>query len=408
MPRILTFRRERLAVTTLALSILCHGMAYWLVERQLRPLGLEFVPELLVFLLLSQLISVAVFLVDDQRYFRALQGLGAAFVFVAVRIVATRSLAIELLLLAPLIAETGIYEPPRVAVPASGLLVAAVLAFDAAAPGGITGDGPTRLALALLATIVLVSGVSLLTHYRERIVENAGTIGNLATAFDNLADANLGLQLYATHAGSESAGKERNRITRELHDSIGYAMTNVAMMMSAGKVLLRENPEGLPDLLDATRRLSEECLQETRKTLYRLRSLKNGHLQGIRALSHLVTAFRAATGIDVEFHHGNVPWSLGEEADAVLYRLVQEGLTNAFRHGKASQIRIALWMDQRATQVRIWDNGQGAASIHEGIGLSGMRERIRSIGGSVEPRNTLDGFELRAELPSPPAGSAGE
>jgi signal transduction histidine kinase len=173
------------------------------------------------------------------------------------------------------------------------------------------------------------------------------------------------------------------------------------MTMSAAKALVRDEPDAAVELLDNTRRLSQDCLQETRGILYRLRSLKGGQDVGVRALGRLVSSFSRATGISAEFHHGNVPWTFGERVDAVIYRLVQEGLTNAFRHGKADRIRVMLWLAGGELRLSVWDNGRGAQTIDQGIGLSGMRERLESLGGRLNPHNTVDGFELSVVIPLP-------
>jgi signal transduction histidine kinase len=101
----------------------------------------------------------------------------------------------------------------------------------------------------------------------------------------------------------------------------------------------------------------------------------------------------------VDFQYGNTPWSFGETLDAVLYRLVQEGLTNSFRHGKATKIRIVFWSHEGELRITIWDNGTGSYSSDEGLGLRGMRERVEALGGSIDHHNTVDGYELSAVIP---------
>ena len=164
-------------------------------------------------------------------------------------------------------------------------------------------------------------------------------------------------------------------------------------------MLLKTNPAKLEGMLNDTRQLAERCLQDTWQTLYKLRSINTPASRGFHSISQLVTAFKAATAITVDFQYGNTPWSFGETLDAVLYRLVQEGLANAFRHGKATSIRIVCWRHERELRITIWDNGMGSSSSYEGIGLRGIRERVGALGGSIDHHNTIDGYELNAVIP---------
>ena len=89
-----------------------------------------------------------------------------------------------------------------------------------------------------------------------------------------------------------------------------------------------------------------------------------------------------------------------EEADFTIYRLVQEAMTNALRHGKATEIRIYFTHDENKLRIRVQDNGRGAKLINESYGLIGMRDRIRQLGGALEVETQIDsGFILSAWIP---------
>ncbi len=397
---LLRIRKTRLAIAVLAFTLACHAVVFLLMRFQLHPARWSFTTEAEFFLLLSSVCSVVVFAVESPRSFRIAHYARFVILFVIFRILFGRRADIELFLLLPFLVETAIYEKTQYALVTSSVALFIVLAGDLI---NLRDTGMSSLtmhaALIALPSAATIGTFNRLTAYRERIVENEQLLESLNSAFDNLVDTNLGLQLYATHAESESANKERNRITRELHDSIGYALTNVTMMMSAGKMLLKTNPAKLEGMLNDTRALAERCLQETRQTLYRLRTISTPASRGSHAISQLVTAFKAATCITVDFQYGNTPWSFGETLDAVLYRLVQEGLTNSFRHGKATRIRIVCWSHEGELRITIWDNGTGSSSSDEGLGLRGMRERVEALGGSIDHHNTVDGYELSAVIP---------
>ena len=79
--------------------------------------------------------------------------------------------------------------------------------------------------------------------------------------------------------------------------------------------------------------------------------------------------------------------------------MVQEGLTNSLKHGKATHVRLHFWQEEHGVWVHINDNGLGSRKMSEGIGIAGMRERIEQLGGRLRAANKQDGFELSAWIP---------
>jgi signal transduction histidine kinase len=223
----------------------------------------------------------------------------------------------------------------------------------------------------------------------------------LQEAVLNLTSANLKFQDFAVFAKDQSALDERNRITREIHDSLGYLLTNIAMMIQAAQHLTEKDPELLRCILKKAHKQTQDGITETRRTLRTFRSIDQETSAGIRTISGLVNNFKDATNVIVQVEYGNLPWTLGNEIDLILYRMVQEGLANAFRHGKASKVLILMWFSGGAIEVRIQDNGTGMTgnAIQEGIGFEGMRERISALGGNISARNISPGFELYARIP---------
>ena len=131
-----------------------------------------------------------------------------------------------------------------------------------------------------------------------------------------------------------------------------------------------------------------------------MRAVEDRKLEGLHAFVHLARQFQLATGVTVQINYGNVPFSLGRDVDAMIYRLIQQGLTNAFRHGKADSVRVNLWRAATEVRVTISDNGKGSEDVLEGIGLQGLRERLSTLGGRIETHSSPDGFELSAAIPA--------
>ena len=395
-----TARRLRRRSQAFALFVLGVGVASQLLlvlAIDLEPSMVQsiFVAEIRVLALVGAAISMGAFIAPGRRSFWAIMVVRALVTTALIGASRNGRLMIQLMILAPVLLELPTYERLRPAIFINAAIVTGYAAFLVLASEHdsvfvAVGVGGAALVAALAAWI---------KHYREAVVDYSRRVVNLQGAFEQLTDSNLGLQLYATNAENESATKERTRITRELHDSVGYALTNIAMMMKAAGVLLDRDPEKLRDMVKQAQDLANEALGEARSILYKLRKVNDQSYQGLWAISRLVKAYRLATGVDVEVHYGNVEWSLGRNIDACFYRLVQEGLTNAYRHGGATRVRITMWMSDERTVVQIWDNGRGAPVVHDGIGLAGMRERFADFGGSVQAGNSVDGFEVKGSIP---------
>ncbi len=386
-------RPERISLVVLGVSFVCHCLAFYMLFVPEISGGGLFLFEARVLVGASALFSVAAMLAPSVRVFVPVQ-LARAVVLLAIgRILGPEHILPEMMLLLPFLIETSLYLSLVRSVAINASVIAVNLVFDAIR---LVSEPSSLLAANVaLANLLYASTTALwlqLVVYRETVVEYDRRI-------TNLSNANLAFQDHAEFVESESASRERNRVTRELHDVTAYALTNIAMTMNAAKVLLRDNPGELPDLFETTRRQAEDALQETRKTLYLLRSVEDRKREGLHAFVQLARQFQLATGVEVQINYGNVPFSLGREVDGMIYRLMQQGLTNAFRHGRADEVRVNLWRAEEEIRVTISDNGTGSEDIHEGIGLKGMRERLSSVGGRIETRSRPDGFDLSAAIP---------
>jgi len=398
----LAFRRA-IALVVLLLSFGVHVFALLITRggNGEQPPDYQIIYRAL--LLGSLVLEVGAFLVKRIAVFRILHLLRFLLVCLVAGILEGCYFSVTILLSMLLLVETSLYEKllPSVGENAGFIAVLfAILMTQEPAPGSAFA---AEVPLVVLGAHVLVAWfASLFVQYRENVVSDSDEIKTLKLAIDNLSNANKQLQIYADNLESESTEKERNRITRELHDAVGYALTNVIIMMDAGKLLLRRSPEELSEMMEKIRSQTEQALNETRQILHRLRDVRSCRPEGLPAITHLIGCFQGATSIKVEFHPGNLPRSLGTRIDSALFRLVQEGLTNAFRHGKADHIRILFWAADGEIRISIWDNGRSksaGAAIKEGIGLSGMRERFASLGGAIYPHFRPDGFELEATIP---------
>jgi signal transduction histidine kinase len=387
-------RPERISVVVFGVSLVCHGIAFFMLDEPELTVQIRFINEALILLGVSAVCSLLALLATSARAFVAVHVVRAAFLLIIGRILGPEHFLPTMVLFLPFIIETALYLPLMHSLTFNSIVIAANLAFDVLRL--LADPLPVRILDVAIANVLYASTAALwiqLVRYRETVVEYSRRISNLT-------NANLAFQDHAEYVESESAARERSRVTRELHDITAYALTNIAMTMNAAKVLLKESPEELPELFETARRQAEEALQETRKTLYLLRSVEDRRLEGLHAFVHLARQFQVATGVSVQINYGNVPFSLGREVDSMIYRLIQQGLTNAFRHGKADAVRVNLWRAESEIRVSISDNGRGSEELQEGIGIQGMRERLSTVGGRIETLSRSDGFELNAAIPA--------
>lgn len=215
-----------------------------------------------------------------------------------------------------------------------------------------------------------------------------------------IAKANLDYQNYNIKLELDTLKKERKRISREIHDTVGYSLTNIRVMLEAAELLFneRETDDGRTYLKKSMNE-ARQCLEETRSAMRLLRSKELRAPKGLKSFFDLIKGFGEATGLNVSIEFGNSPNSFGKKIDSVILRFIQEGLINSFRHGKANRIRVYFWIEKNILRLSIQDNGKGTEEMKEGIGLSGMRERLREISGNLHYNNIESGFEVCALIP---------
>jgi PAS domain S-box-containing protein len=193
-------------------------------------------------------------------------------------------------------------------------------------------------------------------------------------------------------AEAASIIEERNRMAREIHDTLAQSFTGILAQVGAAKQVLTDDVEATGAHLDLIKELARTGLTEARRSVVALRPqlLEEGNLQS--ALHRLVAQIRAAANDTTLYYEieGTV-YSLPTEVENNLLRMGQEALTNAIKHANADEIRVELIYDRDQVCLRVKDNGQGfgVGSIpsSEGFGLLGMSERAERIGAQLTIRS---------------------
>ena len=199
--------------------------------------------------------------------------------------------------------------------------------------------------------------------------------------------------------------EERRKFARELHDSVGQQL--VAMKM--GICSLEEKLPADPALQDCLK-LVDETIAETRTISHLLHPplLDEAGLKS--ALRWFVEGFGKRSGVQVQLNIDDAVERLPEPVELVLFRVLQESLTNVHRHSGASRADVSLSTSGKQVVLRIRDHGQGIPpavleKLHRngtgvGVGLAGMTQRVREIGGNLEIDSSVYGTEIVASVPS--------
>jgi signal transduction histidine kinase len=258
-------------------------------------------------------------------------------------------------------------------------------------------DYSERLGSIVVIAVTFAMAASLAYAIRT-IRETQTEIGNLENTIAQLTTANIGFQEYAKYVEEQSREFERKRITKEIHDIIGYTLTTVIMLLREAKLYSSEQPR-TKNILEEAEQQCQSGLAETRQSLRHLRTIETSAVPLVDAIRKLAHSFQHATGVQVKVDFGNAIGPVSESAQNTIIRLLQEGMTNALRHGKASAITISLWVHEGWLIIDMMDNGRGTTEFNEGIGLAGMRENIAALGGLFHAGPITGGFKLTAHIP---------
>ena len=308
----------------------------------------------------------------------------------------------RILLFSSVLMEMGTYLPLPLSLASIGALSLVVAlrkdpaeAFRAALPTLTVADR-----LVVLVVSLSVAGFSVLLRLvAGRLREGRQANSLLNSAVEKLTIANSEFLQYASVVERESVASERNRITRDLHDIVGQSLTNIIMMMDAALHRAQSTPEEIGKLYQWTRDQAQNCLEETRAALYELRSIPREHFSGIKSIKRLIDTYSGLTAVKVAVEWGNLPWELDEAIGQAVYRLIQESLSNAFRHGRATLVEIHFLVDQDILRLMIRDNGKGGDVEKKGIGHTGMEERVRKLNGDIAFRQETTGYLVLARIP---------
>jgi PAS domain S-box-containing protein len=201
--------------------------------------------------------------------------------------------------------------------------------------------------------------------------------------------------------------EERRRIGRELHDSTGQTLAALEMDLARLSEATKSLAEGPRELLENAVRLARQCSNEIRTASYLLHPPLLDELGLVSALRWLAPGLRERSGLEVRLDLPESMPRLSPANELTLFRVAQEALTNVHRHSASPWVALRLEVSPHAVSLQVEDAGRGiggrdqgpAAVPRLGVGLAGMRERIRQVGGTFAMESTAEGTRIRATVP---------
>jgi signal transduction histidine kinase len=212
--------------------------------------------------------------------------------------------------------------------------------------------------------------------------------------YKKLLDTHKKLKEYTDELNRLSVIEERNRIARDIHDTLGHDMTALIMQLQMADHYSRSDLVKSAEMLNSSLKTARDSLSKIREVVETLRGKETSPELAIKTLAD---EFSKKTGSKIELKiEGEI--LKNHNINRAVYHILQEGMTNALRHGNASRIWIRLAYSNEDIKFSIRDNGQGALVLIEGFGLKGIRERVEAFGGKVEYRSQ-DGFIIDGFIP---------
>lgn len=220
---------------------------------------------------------------------------------------------------------------------------------------------------------------------------------NLEEEVRMVSQVNAELNSYVALTEKITEDRERKRISREIHDTLGHALTGISAGIDAVRVLVDINPDKAKEQLASVSDVVREGIVDVRRSLNKLRpdALEGRTLKD--ALCKVIKEYQEVSQVDIVFSYEWETIDLSVAVEDIIFRVVQESITNSVRHGHASKVTIHFYEEEDFV-MSIQDNGVGAEDITFGYGLMQMRERLAIIGGRIA-FNGNDGFKTTIHIP---------
>lgn len=215
---------------------------------------------------------------------------------------------------------------------------------------------------------------------------------------NELKNLNEQLKEYADIREKMGETRERNRLAREIHDTLGHTLTGLSVGLDACVVTSDIDLEATKKQLRLLSETARRGLKDVRRSVDKLRPDALEHYTLKEALDKMIQEFHEVTDVSIHFVCHLPKLVFDNDEEEVIYRIIQEGMTNAVRHGKAKEIYISIAKERNILILIIEDDGIGCENIKPDFGLHHMQERVSLLQGNIRFYGS-NGFVIIAEIP---------
>jgi len=246
--------------------------------------------------------------------------------------------------------------------------------------------------------IFIIYCIYVIQNQRGTIDEVNKLYKQLSKANEDLQKANEQLKEYSKITEKMGETKERNRLAREIHDTLGHTLTGIAAGIDACITMVEKKPKETKKQLEVISRVTRDGINEIRRSVNELRPDALERLNLESAIHQMIIEIELMTNTHIYFESDVKNLRFASDEEDAIYRVIQESLTNAIRHGKATQIWVHIRGGEGEIILTVKDNGIGCKEMKQGFGTKHIIERIKMLNGTVEFDGT-DGFTVTARIP---------
>jgi signal transduction histidine kinase len=216
-----------------------------------------------------------------------------------------------------------------------------------------------------------------------------------------LKEVNRDLENYADSIEEITLLKERNRISREIHDSVGHALSTAMIQLAAMESISSKESPRFYEMAKGLREFIDESLTDVRQAVRELKPDEYEKYKDFIILEDVCKNFEKLTGVKVKTLVAKGNWSLTQKQMHHLEKITKECLSNSLKHGRSTFINVVMNFTEEEFLISFKDNGHGCENILEsGVGLRGIRERVNEMDGIVEMKSKIgDGFFIKVIIP---------
>lgn len=300
-------------------------------------------------------------------------------------------------LLTPIITFITVSQAQTIFSPRRANLFGVALTLGIVVSLKISGDWAT----AIQGGIGYAAGYVFIVIFTRIAIRERQAREELQTLYQQLERTKDELAEYSTQVAKLATLRERNRLARDVHDSLGHYLTVINVQLEVVNKLIDSDLDRAKEAATRAKELASEGLAEVRRSVAALRPTPLDERPLPDVIRQLVDDARQ-DGLVITFEQHGSSKPLSPESEIVLYRAAQEALTNIRKHARASIVTIHLAYDTNSIRLTVRDNGAGRdASSPDHVGLLGLRERTESLNGILHAENSGEGgFVVEVVLPN--------